>query len=179
MSETVARVIRRRGVVPALLTAVGILAYLVVSDFLSAVISSALFVGTGASADLGALWVASAVATISSRLPFALGVFLAFWQIAPIAASLRLAHVVTRAVLAAVVGAVLSFAVAVAVLLLRALVAGDLVGATGSSVLGLVGTTLGLVLTLAPLVVLGAILLWGWLQRHPRDYEVRGTLDEV
>ena len=44
-------------------------------------------------------------ATLGAPLPFALGVVFAFWQLAPVVPQLRMAHVVTRSILAALVGA--------------------------------------------------------------------------
>ncbi len=179
MSEAVARVVRRRGALPAFLTALGILAYLVLEAFLSALVRWAWLLDESTGSSLLALWSGSGVSTLITSLPFAIGVFLAFWQVAPISPSLRLGHVVTRALLAVVVGAALSFAVSLVARLGQYLLEGDLFGALASDVLPLLASAFGLLLRLAPLVVLGAVLLWGWLERHPLDYVPRGTLDEV
>jgi hypothetical protein len=128
--------------------------------------------------------------TFGAALPFAIGVFFSFWQIAPVAPQLRMAHVVTRSLLAAVIGAVLS----------------GIVGFVGAVFLNLAGTSPGLVFSgdrsdfarnlldsahvVLPgalnalidgliVVPLAALLLWGWLQAHPPKSEARGALDDV
>src|SRR5487761_2419954 len=50
------------------------------------------------------IWASQLVDSLTGPLPFAVGVFLCFWQLAPIAPVLRLAHVVTRSILAALLG---------------------------------------------------------------------------
>ncbi len=121
-------------------------------------------------------------------MPISIGVFLCFWQIAPIAANLRLAHVVTRALLAATAGTVLLFVFGLVYLFVLWLLAtagafdgGGLFEVTpvGPSVLGVLFRSLGVLIGVIPVVVLGAVLLWGWLQRHPPTKAVKGTLDEV
>jgi hypothetical protein len=121
---------------------------------------------------------------VGSSLPFAIGVFLAFWQLAPIAPQLRMAHVVTRALLAAVVGAVLSGLVtwvADAVQRLTGVSAGQYT--VGRALLDAAQNTLpdALTLLLNGLIVvpLAALLLWGWLVAHPPKRQVGGALDEV
>ncbi|MEO8529500.1 MAG: hypothetical protein ABI435_10530 [Pseudolysinimonas sp.] len=185
--QDVARVLTRRGALPALMTAIGILVALIVLGFLGATFSSLAVIADPVvdGSFFGAIWSGQLVGSLAGPLPIALGAFLCFWQIAPIAASLRLGHVVTRAVLAATAGALLLFVVTLAFTLI--LWAIGLVGsATGlhatstpTSPAVLAFRALSVLVSVLPVVVLGAILLWGWLQRHPLDYKVSGTLDEV
>ena len=152
MSERdLAKALRRPGALPPFLTALGIFVALVVLGFLGATLSA---LSTTVQADIPAefflqLWAAQLVGGLAGPLPIALGAFVCFWQIAPIAPNLRLAHVVTRAVLAGLAGTLLLF------------------------------RSLATFLQVLPVLVLGAVLLWGWLQRHPPTQRVAGTLDEV
>jgi hypothetical protein len=115
----------------------------------------------------------------------AIGVFLCFWQVAPIAPQLRLAHVVTQELLAALAGAALLFAFAVGYWSVVQLFGdvgfrvGDWIAPLGPSALAILFRALSTLIAVVSLVVLGAVLLSGWLQRHPLGYQVRGTLDEV
>ncbi|MEO5535291.1 MAG: hypothetical protein ABIR17_09195 [Pseudolysinimonas sp.] len=185
--QDVARVLKRRGALPALMTAVGIFVALIVLGFLGATFSSLAVIADPVvdGRFFGSIWSTQLVGSLAGPLPIALGVFLCFWQIAPIAASLRLGHVVTRAVLAATVGALLLFVVTLAYALAvwGIEVAGSMLGSTDTSgptsPAVLAFRSLSVLVNVLPVVVLGAILLWGWLQRHPLDYKVSGTLDEV
>ncbi|MEO8093477.1 MAG: hypothetical protein ABI632_00960 [Pseudolysinimonas sp.] len=111
--------------------------------------------------------------TLGAPLPFAIGVVLSFWQLAPVVPQLRMAHVVTRSLLAAVVGGVATFVIGVLVALfvgsetLAASVHQVLPGALSLLIAGLV------------VVPLAALLLWGWLQAHPPKRTAAGALDEV
>jgi hypothetical protein len=111
--------------------------------------------------------------TLGAPIPFAIGVVLSFWQLAPVAPQLRMAHVVTRSLLAAVVGAVLTYLVSVIAVLS--------VGTQG--VLGALQSPLppALSILIQGLVVvpLAALLLWGRLQSHPPRTAPAGALDEV
>ena len=78
MPDQVARVLRRRGVLPALFTAGGILAYLVVVAVLDSLVWSAWYLDDGTGSGLREVWSTSAVSTLLTSLPFAIGVFLAF-----------------------------------------------------------------------------------------------------
>lgn len=123
-------------------------------------------------------------------LPFAIGVFISFWQLAPVAPQLRMAHVVTRALLAAVVGAAASFIVLFVVGTVTALAENpgpimasadfDSVGRAlleaGRSALQ---PTLSILIQGAVVVPLAALLLWGRLQSHPPKTAPAGALDEV
>lgn len=185
-----AKALQRPGAVPPLLTALGIFAALVVLGFLSATLI-ALSVTTQAEFPAGfflQIWGSQLVWGLAGPLPIALGAFLCFWQIAPIAPNLRLAHVVTRAILAGLAGtlllflASLAFAFVIWVLSIsRILGPGEHFGAGGSGIgiLPLLFESLATFLEVVPVVVLGAVFLWGWLQRHPPKERLSGTLDEV
>lgn len=177
MSGDLARALRRPGVGPALVTALGILVALVVLGFLTATLGA---LSTTVQADLGpaffaAIWGSQLGWALAGPLPIAAGVFVCFWQVAPIAPTLRLAHVVTRALLAGLAGVLLLFVLG----LLVSFVAGLLVGEPAVPVLPVLFQSLATFVQVLPVLVLGAVLLWGWLQRHPPKVRVRGTLDEV
>lgn len=196
MRQKVAQTLGRRGFRPAFVTAAGIFAALIVTGFLLALLTTLSSVTLwGTSPDqhfyVSSIWTGVLVDSLTTSLPFAVGVLLSLWQVAPIGPELRLAHVVTRTLLASAVG---TFCVIVVVVLLGLLgaLAGvgpwfansfpDLGSAFGgfwfAALNGVAGALRGLV-QYSPIVVLGGVLLWGWLQRHPLKHDVSGTLDEV
>ena len=192
LGDVAATALTRPGVGLALLAALGV--YLVIA--LRAVLSTIAYVLTDLSyaqepgADLSFVLPASLALAVGPPLPFAIGVFLSFWQLAPVAPQLRMAHVVTRALLAAVIGAVatlvLGFIVAVVVNLSEAsppILAGSDFASIGRSLLDAARSVLpgGLNLLIDGLVIvpLAALLLWGRLQSHPPKTAPAGALDEV
>lgn len=186
----VAKALQRPGALPPLLTALGILVALVVLGFLGATLSAlSVTAQAGYPAEFFVrIWVAQLVWALGGPLPIALGAFLCFWQIAPIAPGLRLAHVITRALLAGLAGTLLLFLVGVFFgFLLWLLSLGGIIdrgeffgsGDAGIGVLPVLFQSLATFLQVLPVLILGAVLLWGWLQRHPPTRPVRGTLDEV
>lgn len=178
-------VLRRRGVLVALVTATAfLLAALVQRALLSglSLLGIAPFPGAG---DYLPIVLADAWNTsLTGVIPFAAGVFLSLWQIAPIAAELRLAHVVTRVLLAAAAGALAVIAVGVVVVLVAAALR---LGQDGSAVaqfaeLGRDG--LGVLLRSAttfvgvlPTLVLAGVLQWTWLMSREHPFPVEGMLD--
>ena len=191
MSERdLAKALQRPGALPPFLTALGIFVALVVLGFLGATLNA---LSTTVQADYPGdfflqLWAAQLVWGLAGPLPIALGAFVCFWQIAPIAPNLRLAHVITRAVLAGLAGTLLLFLLGLLFGFLLWLLAlagiadrGDFFGVAGPGVgiLPLLFQSLATFLQVLPVLVLGAVLLWGWLQRHPPKQRVAGTLDEV
>ena len=191
MTESdIAKALRRPGALPALVTALGVLVALVVLGFLGATFSSlSVLAENDIDAEFfGQIWAGQLAGALSGPVPIAIGVFLCFWQIAPIAANLRLAHVVTRSLLAAAAGALLLFVLGLAFTLflwffgmLGVFDGGGLYDLmpVPASPIGLLFRTLSVLVGVVPLVVLGGVLLWGWLQRHPPKQRVTGTLDEV
>ena len=183
MTDDLARAIQRPGAFAALVSALGILVALLVLGFLGATLSS---LATTVQADVGmeffgAIWASQLVWALAGPVPIALGAFLCFWQIAPIAPNLRLAHVVTRAILAGLAGTLLLFVLGLlfGFLLWLLSLAGLASGDAGIAFLPLLFQSLATFLQVLPVLVLGAVLLWGWLQRHPPKQRLRGTLDEV
>lgn len=185
MSDQLARTIRRPGALPALVTAAGILATLLVLNFVGALLTTVQF-AIGQDLQYAAnVWWGEVRNLFAGPLPFAIGVFLGLWQVAPIAGSLRLAHVVTRALLAGLIGVavqwVLTLVVGFVVALVSAGWSGDLGAYLGAmlSPVALLFNALHTYVAAVPVVVLGAVFLWGWLQRHPSKVTPVGTLDEV
>lgn len=190
-----AKALGRRGLIAALLTSAGVFAVLLVQGFLSTALSgTAAFgaFGLGWGSRAGDLWGDLVQDSLLTSLPFAVGVFLMLWQVAPIGPGLRFAHVVTRAVLAAAGGVVVVTFVAVIASLVTAVahlpalfvgpVAGGIPGAFQNFGLQVEQGVLAGFRTFileVPLVVLGGLLLWGWQQRHPESHDPSGALDEV
>jgi len=186
----VAKALQRPGALPPFLTALGIFGALVVLGFLGATLNA---LSTTVQADFPAefflqIWASQLVWGLAGPLPIALGAFVCFWQIAPIAPNLRLAHVVSRAVLAGSAGTLLLFLLGLLFgFLLWVLSLGGLVdrgdffgsGPGGVGILPLLFQSLATFLQVLPVLILGAVLLWGWLQRHPPKQRLTGTLDEV
>ncbi|MEO6116228.1 MAG: hypothetical protein ABIP33_07575 [Pseudolysinimonas sp.] len=188
MSETITKAIKRPGVVPAFLAGLGVFAALLVIGFLQAVFSTlSLVASASAGVDfVGSLWLAQLQSSLAGPLPFAIGLFLCFWQVAPIAPVLRLAHVVTRSILASLLGAALiwiAFVVVEVVIEVAATPfatpATHVLGKLGPDVLQALFRALAVTAGYLPVAVLAGILLWGWLQRHPLGTRVHGALDEV
>jgi hypothetical protein len=184
--KDVAKALQRPGALPALLTSLGVFGFLLVQNVAYRLIRSgrdAFYDNQLPGPDFGSIWATELALALGIPLVFAIGVFLCLWQVAPIAANLRLAHVVTRAALAAALGAacvwVLRFLVGLVYVAttpeLRRDVAESLGGVTFDAFMDSLGNLVGLL----PLVVLGAVFLWGWLQRHPPKQRLAGTLDEV
>jgi len=188
MSETVTKAMKRPGVVPAALTGLGVLVALLAIGFVQSVFG-ALGLAATASIDasyLGQIWAGQLANSASGPLPFAVGLFLCLWQVAPIAPVLRLAHVVTRSLLAALAGAGVMW-IAYVIIQLVVDVTNTPFATPAAAVLGKLGPdavealfrALAVTAGYLPVAVLAGILLWGWLQRHPLDKPVHGTLDEV
>jgi hypothetical protein len=187
MSDIGRRVVHQRGIVVALITSALILVVLIVQRELGILLSILGAVATGSlisPSDYG--WSALfTVQAVTLDLAFAVGVLLSLWLIAPIAAELRLFHVFTRSLLAAAVGAALLAVVEIAISIYGAF-SGPLMAMTSfSGPRALQGVLFGIAdagryfVSSAPLVILAGVLLWIWLERHPRDHGVAGIVDEV
>jgi hypothetical protein len=184
LGDVAVTALTRPGVGSALLAALGV--YLVLAS--QSLLGTIVFVITDPvyGPDSGRyleLFLKGALPTaLGASLPFAIGVFLSFWQVAPVSPQLRMAHVVTRALLAAVLGAaatlVIGFVVAVVVNISQSdplAIADSLVDALRSVLPGALSILIdGLVV-----VPLAALLLWGRLQSHPPKTAPRGALDDV
>lgn len=152
MCDLVSPRVRRPGVLPAALTALGILAVLLVLGLLRTGLTSLnpstapALPGPGGVSD----WL---LAALGGPVVTVLGVFFTIWLIAPIVSGLRPIQVILRALLAALVGGVLLFLVSLL----------GLATATGGpDMLSALLSTLGVVVRIAPVVVLGGVLLWVW-----------------
>jgi hypothetical protein len=192
IGDVAVKALTRPGVGSALLAALGVYLVLALRTLLGSIVYVVTDLGYGQD-PLGYLSVilpATMQTALLASLPFAVGVFVAFWQIAPIAPQLRMAHVVTRSLLAAVVGAVatgiIAFLVAIVLNLSEsnpAVVSGggfadvvrNLVDAGRSVLPG----ALNLLIDGLVVVPLAGLLLWGRLQSHPPKTAPVGALDEV
>lgn len=183
LGDVAVKALTRPGVGSALLAALGVILVLILRGVLSALAFSLGGYSGGVSQYLSTALPGVILDGAWRLLPLTIGVFLAFWQIAPIAPQLRMAHVVTRALLAAVIGAVLSGIVQfVGNVGLDVSLAPTLYpsfsGALGSLYYSF-STSFSLLLDALITVPLAALLLWGWLQSHPPKTTARGALDEV
>jgi hypothetical protein len=121
---------------------------------------------------------------LTSILPFTVGYFLGLWIVAPITEELRIGHVIARAVLATGVGATLWFVtLAVVGVVVAAASTPQILGiaASPSLIVGQLGYALqtGLTgfITIAPLGVLGGVLLWLWRGANPAPHHIEGFID--
>ena len=192
LGDVAVTALTRPGVGSALLAALGV--YLVLAA--RSILGTVVFVvtdtayGQDPGTYLGLILGATLPTALGASLPFAIGVFLAFWQIAPVSPQLRMAHVVTRALLAAVIGAVVTgiigFVVAAVVNVTQTdpgLLLNSGAGAFARNLLDALRSVLPGMLNILldgfVVVPLAALLLWGWLQSHPPKAAPRGALDEV
>lgn len=173
----------RRGLIVAAVTSLIVFGAILAQQVLSALISLAT-VPAGSSSFLPLVIEQETVTALTGSLPLSVGLFLSLWQLAPIGAELRLAHVLTRALLASGIGSALVAFVWLVVSGVEA--AGRLFDpeaaefalfAFGSAAFaGVQRAGLAFVAT-TPLILLAGVLLWLWLREHSRDYDVTGMLD--
>ena len=201
MSAAIAKLAKRRGRLPALVAALGLAGLLMAQRLLSGLISWLEITGliamqnSGASLETGLYGLSSGAFDPGLRdllffvLPFALGVFISLWLLAPVSHELELRFVLTRAGLAAVAGS-LGYLVAGLVLALLGWLGVDegvfqsvgLTADTSALVQGLfraLASAVQTFISLTPAVMLVVVLLWIWLRDHPREYDVSGLIDEV
>lgn len=174
MSRTLLSLARRRGRLPALVAALGIAAVLLIGRALTELLS---FAAKGGSDGFDG----SQIATyLPHSLPFALGVFLALWLIAPLADELTLPFVFTRGALATAAGAILVIVAEFVIAVVAAVSPGPFDGRAlaNDTLLALLAGASAFVSHLI-LVLFASMLLWLWLRAHPRDYAVSGLIDEV
>lgn len=171
MQISVKRMLRTRGAVVAGITALAVGLAFLAGRALLLVIALEPFAGFG-------------FAILTSILPFTVGYFFGLWAVAPITEELRIGHVITRAVLATGIGATVWFVVLGLTGVLSAIASTqDVLGIAASPLLlgGQLGFALhealsGLVV-LAPLGVLGGVLLWLWRAANPADHHIEGLID--
>jgi hypothetical protein len=186
MSAALTKLARTRGRLPALVTALVVAAVILVQSVLGSIVgwvSSALYerVSFGARAFEFTPWQPSFILDpfLTVTLPFALGVFLSLWLIAPLAAQLTVRFVITRGLLASVAGGVVVLVVALVIATVTQVqYVFDIRGMAHSVVIALT-TGVNTVIYTTPVVLLAAVLLWLWLRDHPREYEVSGLIDEL
>ena len=200
MAQSLTRLARRRGRLPALVAALAIALYLLVKSALGLVLSfftgSALYSQQLTDGDFGLSYPALdlselVVPALHQVLPFVVGVFIGLWLIAPLADELTLRFVLTRGALAAAAGAVLVILVGIVVALVYAVARVDQFGEPrpSSQLFDGPGFVQNLVLALSSgvgmfvveivAVLFASVLLWLWLREHPRDYSVSGLIDEL
>lgn len=188
-TAAVLRLVRRRGAMPALVTALGVAAFMVAAVFVQNLVMLLGVIGQDLEFDVPAMilggfgdWV------LLTALPFGLGFFVALWLVAPIAEVLEVRHVIARSVLAVGIGATLVFLVRAIVGTIRVVVFDrpifsnsfpqlDFLGSVPSILLSSLQGSIVQFVTLLPLGVLGGILLWLWRQKHPAQYEIAGLID--
>lgn len=191
MAVSVKAIVQTRGALVAAIVAVSLGLLLVVQQYLQ---TFATFIAVpqmlvdGSGSNTFAPTTAWLVITV---LPLVVGVFLSLWLLAPIAPELRVGHVIARSILAVGIGCTLAFiTLAVIAIVGSVSFAGTIFGrsfpspvvSAGSIVAGL-GAALSAALIklvqVAPVGVLGGVLAWIWLTRHPAKHPVSGMLDEV
>ncbi len=183
----------RRGVLAATAAALIVLGAQVAQQILSTAVYAGLALTQSNGQDvLSQLFPAYLWGLILGVLPFAIGVFLSLWLLAPVAAELHIAHVITRSLLAVAGGAVIVFLVQLVGMLFQSfdrsagLVFGWASGffstlssnadwAFSNSLYVALSTAINLI----PLTVLAGVLLWIWLRAHPAKHEVSGLIDQV
>ena len=199
MAQTLGKNLRRRGALAALLTAVGIAAWLVVERAVGAITwLTAYAVPTnqgefndapGIAADYGFVALQQfGFSVLWDVPPVALGVFASLWMVAPVAGELAMRFVVARAVLATACGIVLYIVAQFAKSTYEYVTRGfdPALEAIPGNALQL-WTQFGYAITngitfffaTLPLVVLGVVLLWLWLRNRDPKHPVYGILDEV
>ena len=194
MSRTLVSLARRRGRLPALVAALCIAAVLMLVRLVNELVAwmAASAVAASQPVSLGAgdgLYELQPTAGFDASrlldylpqaLPFALGVFLGLWLIAPLADELTLPFVFTRGALATAAGAVLVVVAQVVIALVVAVEEGVLNGQGFVRDVSL-GALAGLssFVNYLLIVLFASVLLWLWLRAHPRDYAVSGLIDEL
>lgn len=186
------KLVKRRGSPAALTTAGGVAAVVLAQHMIEGLVGTLVYTqGAGFGEILGWVWAGIATSLLVIVVPFVIGVALCLWLVAPISPELRLAHVITRTLLAAASGAVLVLLVRGVTALFESLRFGD--GLFGFALPGiswdgmslaslLAGVVQAAVMAFAsysPIVVLAGVLLWIWFASHPMKHPVAGMLDEV
>jgi hypothetical protein len=183
----------RRGVLAAAAAAFIVLATQVVLQLLtSAVFAGVTLAQSNGREVLSQIFPLYLWGLVLGILPFAIGVFLCLWLLAPVAAELHIGHVITRSLLAVAAGALVVFLVQLLGSLFQNFddSAGRVFGwaqgffTTVSSNAGWafsnsLYSALATAINLIPLTVLAGLLLWVWLRAHPAKYEVSGLIDQV
>lgn len=188
MAVSVKAIVQTRGALIAAIVALGVGVVLVAQQYLQSLIT---LIATLPYMDPPGFYLPSPGAVIVSFLPLVIGVFLSLWLLAPVAAELRVGHVVARSILAVGVGCTLVFvALGIVAIVGSVSFTGAIFGSSfptpavsGASIASGLGSALAQALIrfveVAPVGVLGGVLAWIWLTRHPAKHPVSGMLDEV
>ena len=190
MSAQLTKLAKKRGRLPALVAALGLLVLQSLQSFLASLVnyfSSLGYIGVDQArgpSDVHVTTVYQFAPSIDelSRvlIPFALGVFVALWILAPISDELTVRFVLTRAGLASLAGSLL---VIVVDLILGLVWAFSPTGFDSTeflqSVVEALSTGLHVFIFTTPLVMFAGLMLWLWLRDHPREYAVAGLIDEL
>lgn len=188
-TAAVLRLVRRRGAMPALVTALGVAAFLTVGVLVEQLVQLLGIAGQQPEFDVPGMIAASVLGGLGlTALPFTAGFFASLWLVAPIAEVLELRHVIARSMLAAGIGATTVFLVRSLVGVVRSVafdrpifsnsfpeidfvysIPGVLLSALQGSILNF--------MAFVPLGVLAGVLLWLWRQKHPALYEIAGLID--
>jgi hypothetical protein len=183
----------RRGVLAAAVGALIVLGTQVVQQLLSTALYAGMALTQGNDQTyLTQLFPAYLWALVLGILPFAIGVFLCLWLLAPIAAELHIAHVITRSLLAVAAGALVVFLIQLLESLFRnydksagltfGWAQGFFTTVTSNAdwaFSNALFTALSTAISLIPLTILAGVLLWVWLRAHPAKHEVVGFIDKV
>lgn len=190
-TAAVLRLVRRRGAMPALVTALGVGLYLVLGASIGqwqVVVTATDPNHTGLFFGPWDIWGGFVLHLLTTVLPVVLGFFVSFWLVAPIAEVLQVRHVIARSILATGIAVTLSFVVGSVVAVVMASMSPWMATdgfALPVEVLSPVPIILGeqlrealaLLLRILPLGVLAGVLLWLWRQKHPAEYEIAGLID--
>ena len=192
MSAQLTKLAKKRGRLPALVTALGLLALMSVQSFLGSLVNylgSLGYIGIDRARpdnagiyDVGTEYQfnPSLDELLHYLIPFALGVFVALWLVAPISDELTLRFVITRAGLAGLTASILVILVNLVLGLVWSLSAAGFDSTSFlQSVVTALTTGLSTLIFQIPLVTFAGVLLWLWLRDHPREYAVAGLIDEL
>lgn len=190
MPLTLKRLVRRHGAFVSAVTAVAVGFAIVLQSLLTDFVGWTSVLPYPQGSNPFPVGVALAGATLTA-IPFAVGMFISLWLVAPIAEELRIGHVITRAILAAGIGATVVF-----ILLAIFAITGAFSGAGalfsntfpaiefdgGHAVVSLataLSRALLLFVELLPLASLAGVLLWLWRKDHLPRHPLSGIIDEV
>jgi len=188
VQKSLAKNLSRRGKLPAFVTSLGFLAFTALQVTLTSLVG---LIGFSQQDVVAYLLPGIGITLLSSTLPFAFGFFVSLWILAPISDELELRFVIARGVLAGAVGFAIVAIVGVILAFVSTIESGgtgstlgyawpwEQFGGFGANVVTVIASSLGLVVSYLPHVILAAVLLWHWLRTHEREHSVSGILDEM
>lgn len=202
MSAQLARLAKKRGRLPALVTALSLGLLIALQQFLNSLVAYLRRAGVPATQSGEGVrelnfweFQPSADQLVFDLLPITVGVFLALWVIAPISDELTVRFVLTRAGLASAAGAVLVVLFQAVQGLFQSIgeaastyswttepvepTEGLNLEVFGQHTLDALASGVNIFIFYTPVVMLAGVLLWLWLREHPREYAVAGLIDEL